>query len=158
MHRFWFGAAGAANHNLMQRQLLCTMPNTKPTPLDSLLAAAEQVRQQLKLKAFDAEGVAHLANFIQAQQHELGPAERPGVTMALGCFLGECLVRVYGGEWGTGRDGTTGVGLAERFFFNPFHLVDAQLNEGESASVAAFFASVPGRLQAPPAARKAWIS
>ena len=134
------------------------MPDTTPSPLDSLLAAAEQVRQQLQLKAFDAEGVAHLANFIQAQRGELGPAERPGVIMALGCFLGQCLVQVYRGEWGTGRDGTTGVGLAERFFFNPFHLVDAQLNEGESASVAAFFASVPSRLKTPPAARKSWIS
>ena len=134
------------------------MPDTTPTPLDSLLAAAEQVRQQLQLKAFDAEGVAHLANFIQAQRGELGPAERPGVIMALGCFLGQCLVQVYRGEWGTGRDGTTGIGLAERFFFNPFHLVDAQLNEGESASVAAFFASVPSRLQTPSAVRKSWIS
>ena len=131
---------------------------TAPTPLDSLQAAAEQVRQQLKLKAFDAEGVAHLANFIQAQRGVLKPAEKQGVVMALGCFLGECLVRVYRGEWGVGKDGTTGIGMADRFFFNPFHLVDAQLNEGESASVAAFFASVPGRLKAPPAARKGWIS
>ena len=134
------------------------MPDTTSSPLDSLLAAAEQVRQQLKLKAFDAEGVAHLANFIQAQRDELEPAERLGVIMALGCFLGQCLVQVYRGEWGTGRDGTTGVGLAERFFFNPFHLVDAQLNEGESASVAAFFASVPSRLMTLPAVRKSWIS
>ena len=135
------------------------MPDdTTPSPLDSINAAAEQVREQLQLKAFDAEAVAHLANFIEAQRGELGPAERPGVTMALGCFLGECLVQVYRGEWGTGKDGTTGVGLAGRFFFNPFHLVDAQLNEGESASVAAFFASVPKRLRTPPAARKGWIS
>ncbi len=134
------------------------MPDTTPTPLESIAAAAEGVRQQLKLKAFDAEGVAHLANFIQAQRGALGAAERPGIVMALGCFLGECLVRVYRGEWGTGRDGTTGIGLASRFFFNPFHLVDEQLNEGESASVAAFFASIPGRLKTPPAARKGWIS
>ena len=135
------------------------MPDdTTPSPLDSINAAAEQVREQLQLKAFDAEAVAHLANFIEAQRGELGPAERPGVTMALGCFLGECLVQVYRGEWGTGKDGTTGVGLAGRFFFNPFHLVDAQLNEGESASVAAFFASVPARLRAPAPARKGWIS
>ncbi|WP_310391973.1 hypothetical protein [Hymenobacter sp.] len=134
------------------------MPDVTPSPLDSVLAAADQVRQQLKLKAFDAEGVAHLANFIQAQRGQLPAAERSGVIMALGCFLGQCLVQVYRGEWGTGRDGTTGVGLASRFFFNPFHLVDAQLNEGESASVAAFFASVPARLKTPPAARKGWIS
>jgi hypothetical protein len=134
------------------------MPETSPSPLDSIQVAAEQVRQQLKLKAFDAEGVAHLANFIQAQRGILPAAEREGVIMALGCFLGHCLVQVYRGEWGTGRDGTTGVGLGGRFFFNPFHLVNAQLNEGESASVAAFFASVPARLKTPPPARKGWIS
>ena len=129
-----------------------------PSPTAAVLAAAEQVRQQLHLKSYDSEGVAHLANFIQAQRGRVSAAERPGFIMALGCFLGQCLVQVYRGEWGTGRDGTTGVGLAARFFFNPFHLVDAQLNEGESASVAAFFASVPGRLKILPAARKGWIS
>lgn len=134
------------------------MSDTPQSPLDAINAAAEQVRQQLKLKAFDAESVAHLANFIQAQRGILGAAERPGVTMALGCFLGQCLVQVYRGEWGTGKDGSTGIGLANRFFFNPFHLVDAQLNEGESASVAAFFASIPQRLKTPPAVRKGWIS
>ena len=134
------------------------MPDATPTPLDSIQAAAEQVRVQLNLKTFDAEAVAHLANFIRVQRGVLSPDDRPGVLMALGCFLGQCLVQVYQGEWGTGRDGTTGVGLGGRFFFNPFHLVDAQLNEGESASVAAFFASVPARLKTPPAARKAWIS
>lgn len=135
------------------------MPDDTPqSPLDTITAAAEQVRQQLQLKAFDAEAVAHLDHFITAQRGELGPGERPGVVMALGCFLGQCLVQVYRGEWGTGKDGSTGVGLANRFFFNPFHLVDAQLNEGESASVAAFFASVPQRLKTPPVVRKGWIS
>jgi hypothetical protein len=134
------------------------MPDTSPTPLESIELAAEQVRQQLKLKAFDAEAVAHLDHFITAQRGVLPAVERAGVVMALGCFLGQCLVRVYRGEWGTGKDGSTGVGLAERFFFNPFHLVNAQLNEGESASVAAFFASVPGRLKTPLPARKGWIS
>ncbi|MBF9143678.1 hypothetical protein [Hymenobacter properus] len=134
------------------------MPDTSPTPLESIQQAAEQVRQQLNLKAFDAEAVAHLDNFIEAQRGILPAAEREGVLMALGCFLGQCLVQVYGGEWGTGKDGSTGVGMAGRFFFNPFHLVNSQLNEGERASVAAFFASVPQRLKTPPAARKTWIS
>ena len=134
------------------------MHAASPSPLDSINAAAEQVRAQLKLNAFDAEAVAHLDHFITAQRGQLPAAERPGFVMALGCFLGQCLVQVYRGEWGTGKDGTTGIGLADRFFFYPFHLVDAQLNEGESASVAAFFASVPARLKTLPAARKGWIS
>ena len=124
----------------------------------ALQTAAEQVRQQLKLPAFDAAAVAELARFIEAQRGQLPAAEREGVVMALGCFLGQCLVQTYRGEWALGPDGTTGVGLADRFFFNPFQLVNTQLNEGETASVAAFFASVPGRLASPPPARKRWIS
>ena len=65
---------------------------------------------------------------------------------------------VYSGEWAKGPDGSTGVGLRERFFFNPFHLVNQQLNEGERASVATFFAGLPQRLAAPPAVRTRWIS
>ncbi|MDO7877275.1 hypothetical protein Q5H93_21200 [Hymenobacter sp. ASUV-10] len=124
----------------------------------ALQTAAEQVRQQLNLPAFNADAVTHLARFIEVQRAELPAAEREGVVMALGCFLGQCLVQTYRGEWAAGRDGTTGVGIANRFFFNPFQLVNTQLNEGESASVATFFASVPARLAAPPAARKGWIS
>jgi hypothetical protein len=124
----------------------------------ALQTAAEQVRQQLNLPTFDAAAVTELARFIEVQRGALSAAEREGVVMALGCFLGQCLVSTYRGEWAAGRDGTTGVGIANRFFFNPFQLVNTQLNEGESASVAAFFASVPARLAAPPAARKGWIS
>jgi hypothetical protein len=50
------------------------------------------------------------------------------------------------------------VGLANQLFFNPFYLVNQQLNNGEAASVATFFRSVPQRLVAVSAARKRWIS
>ena len=128
------------------------------SPVDALVAGAERVRGQLGLVAFDAAAVGHLARFIEGQRGALPAGQREAVATALGCFLGQCLVAVYGGEWATGPDGSTGVGLAERFFFNPFHLVNQQLNEGESASVAAFFAGVPQRLAAPVAVRKRWIS
>lgn len=129
-----------------------------PSPVSALEAAAEAVRQQLGLAGFDAEGVARLDHFIAAQRGQVAAGQRAGVAQAFGCYLGECLVRTYGGEWAAGPDGSTGVGLAERLFFNPFYLVSQQLDRGDAASVAAFFASVPGRLQAPAAGRKRWIS
>ena len=124
----------------------------------ALLAAAEQVRAQLQLPRYDAAAVAALDRFIEEQRPALPAAQREAIATALGCFLGQCVVGVYGGEWAIGPDGSTGVGLRERFFFNPFLLVNQQLNEGATASVAAFFASVPQRLAVPPAARKRWIS
>jgi hypothetical protein len=126
----------------------------------ALQAAAEQVRQQLGLPAYNEAAVVELDHFIEVQRTELAPnsSDREGVVTALGCFLGQCLVNTYHAEWAAGPDGTTGVGLANQLFFNPFYLVNQQLNNGEAASVATFFRSVPQRLVAVSAARKRWIS
>ena len=124
----------------------------------ALLAAAEQVREQLGLPAFDAAAVQQLAFFIEAQRGKIAPAQREGVVAGFGCFLGECLVRTYGGEWAAGRDGSTGVGIAGKLFFNPFYLVNQQLDKGLEASVAHFFESVTGRLATLAGSRTRWIS
>ena len=127
-------------------------------PPDALLAAAEQVREQLGLPAFDADAVMRPSEFVEAHRNGLPNEQRDGLVASLGCFLGQCLAVVYGGEWAKNADGETGVKLKNQLFFNPFYLVNRQLNEGESASVAAFFASVPRRLATPPPGRSAWIS
>ncbi|MDO7888097.1 hypothetical protein [Hymenobacter cheonanensis] len=121
----------------------------------ALQAAAEQVRQQLGLAAYNEAAVRELDRYIAVQRAEL-PAHSPdreGIVTALGCFLGQCLVHAYHAEWAAGPDGSTGVGLANQLFFNPFYLVHQQLNNGEAASVAGFFRSVPQRLVAASAAR-----
>jgi hypothetical protein len=96
------------------------MADATPSPLDSINAAAEQVRAQLKLKSFNAEAVAHLANFIEAQRAELGPADRPGVIMALGCFLGHCLVQVYRANGALAATAPRAWAWAEDFFSTRF--------------------------------------
>jgi hypothetical protein len=123
----------------------------------ALTTAAEQVRQQLRLPGYGGEAVAHLSHTIDAQR-SLAPAERTDFITAVGCYLGECLVRTYQGAWAAGPDGTTGVGIAGQLFFNPFFLVKEQLDKGSTASVAGFFASVPWRLADRQAARKDKIS
>jgi hypothetical protein len=126
----------------------------------ALEAAAEQVRQQLGLAAYNEAAVRELDHFIEAQRTELAPnsSDREGVVTALGCFFGQCLVNTYHAEWAAGPDGTTGVGVANQLFFNPFYLVNEQLNNGQAASVTTFFRSVPQRLVAASGARKRWIS
>ena len=130
------------------------MPDSNP--LASLVAAAEAVRQQLKVNAFDAAAVQRLAEFIEGQRPTLKEADRQGVVTALGCFLGQCLVETYGGTWAKGPDGATGVGINDTIFFNPFYRVSEQLTKGLAQSVATFFAGVPERLAAKPS-RKSWI-
>ena len=124
----------------------------------ALTTAAEQVRQQLRLPGYGTEAVTHLSHTIDAARASLAPAERTDFITAVGCYLGECLVRTYQGEWAAGPDGTTGVGMAGQLFFNPFFLVKEQLDKGSTASVAGFFASVPWRLADRQAAGKDKIS
>lgn len=132
------------------------MPDSTPNPLAALRAAAEAVRQQLQVNTFNAAAVLHLDEFIEAQRPIIKDADKQGVITALGCFLGQCLVDTYGGEWAQGPDGTTGVGLQQRHFFNPFYRVAQQLDKGKVESVAAFFASVSVQLANP--GRRQWIS
>lgn len=124
-------------------------------PLAALQAAAEAVRQQLQASAFDAAAVQQLDRFIESQRVSLPAAEKEGVITALGCFLGECLVQTYKGAWAQGPDGTTGVGINQNSFFNPFFRISEQLEKGAAESVAEFFASVPTRL-ANPSSRQ-WV-
>ncbi|RSK32511.1 hypothetical protein [Hymenobacter metallilatus] len=125
-------------------------------PIAALVTAAEAVRQQLQVNTYDAAAVQRLAEFIEAQRPSIKETERAGVITALGCFLGQCLINTYQGEWAKGRDGSTGVGINHVNFFNPFYRVSEQLTKGLSQSVATFFADVPQRLAAKPG-RKTWI-
>ena len=116
------------------------------SPLAQLRAAAESVRQQLQLSAYDAAAVQQLAKIIEAQRRGITPATRQGIIISLGAFLGQCLVESFQGQWAAGPDGTTGVGIRGQLFFNPFYRVAQQLEHGVAASVADFYAALAGRL------------
>lgn len=126
------------------------------SPLVALQNAAEAVRHQLRVNAYDAAAVQRLDEFIEVQRPIIKEADREGVITALGCFLGQCLVQTYGGTWAQDPQGNTGVGVNKNSFFNPFYRVSEQLTQGPAQSVAAFFAGVPERLAAKPG-RKSWI-
>ena len=58
--------------------------------------ARERLGQEL---SFDEQAVRWLDGYIQ-RQHEGGdPASRDGLINTLGSFLGECIIRNFGGEW-----------------------------------------------------------
>ncbi|WP_400192172.1 hypothetical protein [Hymenobacter sp. B81] len=125
-------------------------------PLAQLQQAAEAVRQQLEVNAFDEAAVQRLEAFIEEQRPLLTPQTTQGVVVALGAFLGQCLVEGFQGEWASAPDGTTGIGVRGDLFFNPFFRVAMQLEKGLSESVTAFYASMPARLAEPPK-KRSWI-
>ncbi|WP_400192171.1 hypothetical protein [Hymenobacter sp. B81] len=124
--------------------------------MEELRTAAEAVRQQLNVSAFDAVAVRALTDFIEQQRHEIEPGARAGVVNALGCFLGQCIINSFGGRWETNEHGVVGVQLGAHTFVRPFVHVDRQLTHGLVESVDGFYQSVPARLQQP-APRRTWI-
>ncbi|OON67466.1 hypothetical protein [Hymenobacter sp. CRA2] len=129
---------------------------TDENPLAQLQEAAESVRRQLQVPAFDEAAVQRLAAFIEEQRPLLKRENIQGVVVALGSFFGQCLVDGYQGEWGSGPDGTTGVGFQGTRFYNPFYRVMLQFDNGLKESVADFYASIPQRL-AEPLPKRNWI-
>lgn len=126
--------------------------------MEELRAAAEAVRQQLDVPAFDEAAVRVLTDFIETQREALGAVDRPNVINALGCFLGECVIRTYGGSWQHNAAGVMGIQLGDHTFVRPFEHVDRQLTHGLAESVVGFYRSVPERLaSAKPARRLTWI-
>ncbi|GAB2957429.1 hypothetical protein GCM10027048_24960 [Hymenobacter coalescens] len=125
--------------------------------MEELRAAAEAVRQQLNVPAFDEAAVQVLTDFIEKQREALGSADRPNVVNALGCFLGECIIRAFGGSWQHNAAGVMGIQLGAHTFVRPFEHVDRQLTHGLTESVVGFYQSVPERLSAQPTRRLTWI-
>ncbi|AIZ63220.1 hypothetical protein PK28_05095 [Hymenobacter sp. DG25B] len=123
--------------------------------MEELRTAAEAVRQNLNFSSFDEPAVRELAKFIEEQRSTMPEAEQPGVINALGCFLGECIIRSFGGYWHREMNGLVGVRLQGRDLINPFVSIERHLLHGVVDAVVSVFreaAVVPDS-----ARRRTWI-
>lgn len=140
--------------------------------MQELQTAAEAVRQNLNLTAFDEAAVRALSEFIERERRNVATPEQAGVVQALGCFLGECILRSFGGHWhrdGAGRVGVRLPGSPDGALLNPFEAVEGQLLRRRGPAVLELFGSGKARLQAAvvahpdaraaaePARRRTWI-
>jgi hypothetical protein len=95
-----------------------------------------------KAIAYDEAGVEWLDGFIQ-RQHEQGNSQtRNGLVQTLGSYLGECIVRTFGGEW-TIVDDTWAIRFDDQNAAFPFAKVAKQLENGVDDSVLSFFRTIP---------------
>jgi hypothetical protein len=69
-------------------------------------------------------------------------AKRKGLSNVLGSFLGECIVRCYGGRW-VKQDGMWGVSIGDDFIAYPFNKIGKQMENGLEDSIHSFFTSIP---------------
>ncbi|MGY2133559.1 hypothetical protein ACW9KT_15120 [Hymenobacter sp. HD11105] len=126
--------------------------------MEELRSAAEAVRQNLNIASFDELAVRRLAEFIDRERAGINYEAKAGVVNALGCFLGECIIRSFGGYWHRDASGLVGVQIAGCTFVNPFSYVERQLVHGADEAVMVLFYSLPTRLVAAATPRRrTWI-
>ena len=143
---------------------------------EHIRANAETVVKELgKLKGeefgYTRESVEWLEGYIERLKNsgEFDSTERKNRLISVfGSFLGECIVRCYGGAWRQLESGEWGVAFRnEEMAFTennmafPFAKVAKQIDNGLEDGIASFFSVIPilftdhsGPL--PPAAKKPW--
>jgi hypothetical protein len=118
--------------------------------LAGIRANAEMVVEQfggssgLDPFGFDAPSVQWVDGFIERQRvrEDVGPEFAGKMVSVLGSYLGECIIRSYGGKWSVGEEGWR-VELDEKNAVFPFAKVEKQFKNGAEDGIHGFFTAIP---------------
>lgn len=118
---------------------------------EKIRANAEMVVQELRpLSGIDFsythQSVEWLQGYIERLRNsgELDSADmKDKLTSVLGSFLGECIVRCYGGTWTQHDAGEWCVAFNHDNMVFPFAKVAKQIDNGPEDGIASFFSVIP---------------
>jgi hypothetical protein len=101
-------------------------------------------RSGLEQFGFNAPSVEWVDGFIERQRlrEDATPEFLEKMVSILGSFLGECIIRTYGGRWTFGEFGW-GVHFDEKNAAYPFSKVQKQFDNGNGDSIYSFFRMIP---------------
>lgn len=91
---------------------------------------------------YDAESVAWLDGYIERIRNEIDQSNVERLVNVLGSYLGECIIRCYGGYW-ENKEGQWQVSFDEKNAAYPFAKVQKQFNNGPGDSIKSFFEVIP---------------
>ena len=116
---------------------------------DKIRANAELVIKQLGPLSslafgYNAESVAWVDGFIEQQRSrsDIDKNEINGLVNVLGSFLGECIIRCFGGNW-SNTDGEWCVRFDDENVVYPLNKIRKQFTNGQEDSIRSFFALIP---------------
>lgn len=121
------------------------------TPLEMIRANAELVVRQLREASgmegfgYNAESVEWLDGFIERQRVRpefVGAEAIERLSQTLGSFLGECVIRRYGGEWRE-LEGSWAVCFDADNAAFPFNKVRKQFANGPDDGIFGWFETIP---------------
>jgi hypothetical protein len=135
---------------------------------EHIRANAELVLEQLRSLSgndfgYTRESVDWLEGYIERLRNS-GEFDSPEMKTKLmsvfGSFLGECIIRCYGGVW-TQHNGDWAVAFSEGGMAFPFAKVAKQLDNGLGDGISSFFRAIPAIFEdlvrpLPPAPKKPW--
>ena len=128
--------------------------------IDAIRANAEMlIKQSRPICGIDfgytRESVQWLEGFIERlrQSGQFDGVGKGTLVSVFGSFLGECIVRCYGGKW-TQRDGTWCIafGDEDQHTAFPFAKVEKQIENGLEDGIAGLFNAIPAIWPIPPKA------
>jgi hypothetical protein len=114
---------------------------------EKIRANAEMVIRQLRPLSkidfgYNLESVQWLEGFIERQRaNENFESMKDKFTNVFGSFLGECIVRCYGGNWGE-QNGSMAVLFDGDNAAFPFNKVRKQLDNGLEDGIGSFFDTI----------------
>ena len=104
---------------------------------------AEQVKSQLNLD-YDTKSVKFLEEFIERQRNNFDSEQRKGLVNSIGSFVGQCVIKNYGGRWQVDHDTqAVCVALDDKNKIFPFAKTAKQFENGLEDSVYSFYTIIP---------------
>lgn len=104
---------------------------------------AEKVKNQLNLD-YDSKSVKFIEEFIERQRNSFDSTQREGLVNSIGSFIGQCIIKNYGGHWQVDKDTkAVCVALNEKNKIFPFAKTAKQFENGLEDSVYSFYSIIP---------------
>jgi hypothetical protein len=110
--------------------------------VENIKKNAQLVAGQLNLN-FDEPSIKVLEGFIERQRERMGEKGIDGLINTLGSYLGECIIRNYGGHWENDTDGSPYIQFDEKNGSYPFSKVRKQFKNGLEDSIYSFYTQIP---------------
>ncbi|HLG38779.1 MAG TPA: hypothetical protein VI461_03885 [Chitinophagaceae bacterium] len=104
---------------------------------------AEQVKSQLNLD-YDTKSVKFVEEFIERQRKNFDSEKRKGLVNSIGSFVGQCVIKNYGGRWQVDQDTqAVCVALDDKNKIFPFAKTAKQFENGLEDSIYSFYTIIP---------------
>nr|WP_294935092.1 hypothetical protein [uncultured Flavobacterium sp.] len=108
--------------------------------MDDIKNLAETVKTQLSLK-YNAESVKYLEGFIERVKIEMTEEELKGLINSCSAFLGECIIKNFGGQW-VNHDDEMAIAFDDENKIFPLTKVEKQFKNGLEDSIYSFYNAI----------------